>query len=167
MENDMNKQEPQEAQVVEQPQAQTPKVATGSFFKEKRKQYNEVKTMEMPSGIFLEVRRPDVAKLVRQGHIPADVAVDISNMIDRAQQSHKNGAEFKLSDDEYKKYMNTVDDIAIASIVSPKVKKGEVTEQEYDDNIISVDDLEQIDKEFLFTYANSGVNDLKPFRQKE
>ena len=173
MENNMNNVEnnpvdnaPKEAEVVETPKVE-PEVVKAEYFKNKRKQFNTVTKLEMPTGIFMEVRRPDITVLVKNGIIPADAAVDISMLIERAGESQKNGTKFNISNDEYKKYMEIVDKIVLASVVNPKVKEGEVTDQEYDDGIISVDDIEQVDKEFIFSYANSGVTDLKPFRQKE
>ncbi len=144
-----------------------PETVRADYFRNKRKEYNTVKQMEMPSGIFFEIRKPDIVRLIKNGTIPADAAVDLSNLMEEAKITVQNGGQFKMKGDQFKKYCDILDEIAIASIVSPQVKKGEVTDAEYDDNIISVDDIEQSDKEFIFAYANSGVTDLKPFRQKE
>lgn len=137
------------------------------YFRNKRKEFNTVKQMEMPSGIFFEIRKPDIVKLIKNGIIPADAAVDLSNLMDEARKASETGGRFKMKGDQFKRYCDMLDEVAIASIVSPQVKKGEVTDAEYDDNIISVDDIDQSDKEFIFAYANAGVTDLKPFRQKE
>lgn len=152
---------------AEEVQPSTPEVVKADYFRNRRKQYNQVVKLEMPSGIYFEVRRPDIVKLIKKGIIPTDVAVDISNLIEKATNSIKDGAKFHMNAEEYKKYSEMVDTLTIASVVSPTVKEGDVTDEEYDDNIISVDDIEMRDKEFLFIYANSGVTDLKPFRTEE
>lgn len=157
---------PQEAQVVDTPKVE-PEVVKADYFRNKRKAYNTVQKMEMPSGIYFEIRRPDIVRLIKNGIIPADAAVDLSNLMEQAASTRKNGGEFKMTGEQFKKYCDILDEVAIASIVSPQVKKGMVTEAEYDDNIISVDDIDQEDKEFIFAYANAGVTDLKPFREKE
>ena len=142
-------------------------VTRADYFRNKRQKYNATKKLEMPSGVVFEVRRPDIVRMIRNGLMPASVAVDISNMTERAVSSQKNGKTFQMTEDEFKKYSETLDTITVATVVSPKVKIGDVSDAEYDDGYISIDDIDYQDKNYLFAFANTGTEDLKSFRTQE
>ena len=129
------------------------------YFKNKRMEHNKVELVEMPSKVVFEIRRPDLVKMVKNGLIPADIAVDIQVEAEKENP--------KLNGRQFQEYCKMLDAVAIASIVTPEVRNGEVTDSDYDNGIISVDDIDQDDKAFIFNYVNTGVKDLKPFRKEE
>lgn len=142
---------------VQQPELQ---VTSTSVFKQRRAERNKVTRVELPSGNVFELRRPDIVKLIRQGVIPGDVAV-------AAQAMAADGGKKELTGKLFVDYLKMLNSTTLASVVTPKVKDGDVTEAEYDQGFISVDDIDVDDKEFISVYANTGDTDLSSFRNKE
>ena len=134
-------------------------VTDTSVFKQKRAERNKTEKVELPSGVVFELRRPDIVKLIRQGIIPADVAV-------AAQAATADGGKKELTGKLFVDYLKMLNSVAVASVVTPKVKDGEVSEEEYDKGVISADDIAVDDKEFISVYANTGVKDLSSFRSQ-
>lgn len=135
-------------------------VTSTSVYKQKRAERNKVETVELPSGNVVQLRRPDIVKMIRQGVIPGDVAV-------AAQAMAAEGGKKELTGKLFVDYLKLLNVTALASVVSPKLKDGEVTEAEYDQGFASVDDFDVEDKEFISVYANTGDTDLNSFRNKE
>lgn len=134
-------------------------LSNGAFFRDKRRERTKKEIVELPSGAVVEMSRPDTVKMLREGKIPASVAVSVQNIA-------KNG-EVDLTGEHFKDYLKTLDVVVCASIVTPEVRQGEVSEEDYAKNIISVDDIELKDKEFVFAYAEGGSKDLSQFRDQE
>lgn len=132
--------------------------ATAKDFLKRRKEREKVEEITLPSGMLVKVQRPNIFKLIGNGVIPADVAVSVQEM-----QSVSNGQ--KVSGKMMTDYIKLLDVYCEAVFVSPKVKQGEVTDEEYENNTISVDDIEQQDKEAIFGYVEFGTTDLDSFRQ--
>ena len=131
-------------------------VTNAADFRKRRDERNKVETIELPSGLVVELKRPSIDKLIRAGHIPADVAVSVQRL---------NGQDSKaLKGEELKEYFEVIDLITEHSFVSPKIKKGELSDAEYDEGFISIDDVEENDKVFIMTYVQSGNKDLSKFR---
>lgn len=141
---------------VAQPVAE-PTVTSASFFRNKREERNKTEKVELPSGVVFEMKRPDVVKLLREGQIPAEIAVSI-------QMAVKEQGNSKLTGQQFKDYLTMVESVVVAACVNPQIVKREVTEEDYEKGIISIDDLEMQDKEFIFAYADRGTKDLKSFR---
>lgn len=140
--------------------AEAPKVlqvTSSSYFKSMREERNKSELIELPSGLVFELKRPDVVKLLREGQIPAEIAVSI-------QMATKDGGKQKLTGQQFKDYLEMVESVTIASCVNPIVKRGEIKNEDYDKGIISIDDVDMTDKEFIFAYADRGTKDLKSFR---
>lgn len=134
------------------------KVSSAQSFRAKRDARNKTEMVELPSGEVVELKRPAIDRLIREGHIPADVAVSVQRL-----QGQDSGT---LKGKELKDYFEVIDLITIYSIVSPKVKKGELTDAEYDEGFISINDIEENDKVFVMQYVQSGNKDLSKFRLK-
>lgn len=136
-------------------------VTSALSFRDKRRERENPKAVEMPSGVVFKVRRPDIVKLIREGIIPADLAVAAQAATPEA------GGKLKLDGKMFEDYLKMRDLIAVASIVEPQVKDGDVTDEEYNQGIISVYDIDADDKEFISVYVNTGDTDLEQFRHKQ
>lgn len=150
---------PAEAVAPEAP-AEAPqlKVTGASDFRKRRDERHKTETLELPSGVIVELRRPQIDKLIRQGHIPADVAVSVQRL--QGQDSST------LKGKELKDYFEVIDLITEHAFVNPKVKKGELSDADYDNGFISIEDVEENDKVFIMHYVQSGLKDLSKFRPK-
>ena len=141
----------------EQPKPQV--VSSAKDFFLRRKKRDEAVAVELPSGLVVSLKRPSVDKLIRDGHIPSDLAVSL--------QKASGGAGLKGGDLE--KYYQVTDLITVHSVVEPKVLKSdkELTEEQYEAGYISINDIEDTDKAFIMDYVQTGVTDLKPFRSQQ
>jgi hypothetical protein len=127
------------------------KLATADSFRQRATARDTGEVVELPSGLFVKIRRPSVTALIKQKHIPSDVAAAMQNV----------GPGKKMNPDDMTKYLDLVDLISVHSFVEPKVcpngqqpGEGEITAEMIDD----------IDKQFVMNYVQSGVTDLTPFR---
>jgi hypothetical protein len=141
----------------EQPKPQV--VSSAKDFFLRRKKRDEAVAVELPSGLVVSLKRPSVDKLIRDGHIPSDLAVSL--------QKASGGAGLKGGDLE--KYYQVTDLITVHSVVEPKVLKGdkELTEEQYEAGYISLNDIEDTDKAFIMEYVQTGVANLKSFRPQQ
>lgn len=144
----------------EKAKAQVPVVSSAKDFVLRRKQRDESQPLELPSGLVIELKRPDVDKLIKAGHIPSDLAVSLQK------SSGANGAGLQGSD--LTKYYELTDLIVLNSVTNPKVlNEKEITEAQYEAGYVGIDDLEEVDKSFIMNYVQTGVKDLKPFRPEQ
>lgn len=127
---------------------------SAASFKKASKSRNEVKTVELPSGNFVSLKRPSVASLLKSGHVPSDIASSLQNV--------KPGQQ--PTGDTLVKYLKLQDIITRFAVVSPEIVPDGV---EPTDDQISLDDLEDTDKGFILQYVQEGVTDLTPFRTKQ
>jgi hypothetical protein len=125
-------------------------VSDVAAFKKRAQANAHGEVLELPSGLSVKVRRPSVTALIKTGHIPADVAAAMQNVAPGKQ----------LQGNDMKKYLELLDLIVLNSVVEPKV----VASGQQADDAISVDDLDDLDKQFVMQYVQSGVTDLTPFR---
>ena len=148
----------QEPAAAMQPQAAPapaePQVSSVADFRKKSASRNEVKTLELPSGAVVKLRRPSVQSLIRDGHIPADVAASLQPSGDPTTSQQLNPAQMK-------KYLELLDLIVLNTVVEPKL----VPAGQGDETSVGVDELEDADKGFIMAYVQTGVDSLSSFRQ--
>lgn len=129
------------------------KPTSASQFKAKaRKTKVEGVLMELPSGNFATIRRPSIAELLKNGTIP-------NTLIGSAlrQMSGKGATNQK----EIKESIELVDFLLSLSFVEPQLVLENPNESQ-----ISLDDLTDEDRGFVFMYVQQGVADLEKFRSK-
>nr|DAP23574.1 MAG TPA: hypothetical protein [Caudoviricetes sp.] len=136
-------------------------VTSALLFRDKRREREMPQLVELPSGNVFKISRPDVVKLIREGIIPADLAIAAQAA------APENGGKIKLDGKMFQDYLKMRDLITVASVVEPKVKDRDVTDEEYNQGIISVYDIDADDKEFISVYVNTGDTDLEQFRSKQ
>lgn len=147
--------------MAEPEKAKVPVVSSAKDFVLRRKQRDEAQPLELPSGLVVEVKRPEVDKLIKAGHIPSDLAVSLQKASSRG--------EAGLQGDDLKKYYELTDLVVVHSVVTPKVLKSgkELTDEQYEEGFVSIDDISETDKSFIMNFVQTGVADLKPFRAEQ
>jgi hypothetical protein len=127
-----------------------PTVSNADAFKKRAQERDQGVAIELPSGLFMSLRRPSVTAMIKTGHIPADVAASMQNVAPGKQLQGK----------EMTKYLELMDLIVIHSAVAPKVVANDSDEAD----AVKVGEIDDQDKQFIMNYVQSGVADLKPFR---
>jgi hypothetical protein len=149
--------DPENTVVTEQIATSAPvnrQASVAELFRQRRAQRDQAQVIELPSGLCVEVKRPDVAALIEKGHIPADIAASMQ-ATDPSQQ--------KLDVAQIDKYMQLLSLITREAVVSPKIA-AEGAEPADDD--ITLDMLDSMDKNYIMDYIQTGVADLTKFRAK-
>ena len=129
--------------------AQAPKPTAASEFRKRAEARDLGNVIELPSGLFVSIKRPSVTGMIKSGHIPADVASSLQNVAPGQ----------PMQGNDMKQYLKLMDLIVVESVVSPKV----VLENPGTDEVL-VSDFDDLDKQFIMNYVQSGVADLTPFR---
>jgi hypothetical protein len=129
-------------------------------FKEFREKRLQPHTLTLPSGLVVSLKRPSIKILISSGVIPDAIAGKIMNMdkdtsgktVIRPQQMH-DIVEFQKI-------------VATHALVSPKV----VDQPDYDNNEISIDDIDADDQDAIMSFVVEGVEADKTaasFRDKQ
>lgn len=107
--------------------------------------------VELPSGIVVSIRKPDISKMLVEGEIPSElmsIAVGKENIDSLDPDGIKRGIEL----------MNLM---VKHSLVSPKA-----VDKDPKDGEILISDLSEEDKSFIVGEAQTEVGKLKPFRSE-
>lgn len=157
-----------------------------SSFKRKGKQVTE-----LPSGLFVMMRRPGMEKFLASGYMPDKMAAIIREQIN-SKSTKPTRPEDILGDegmsmDDVTEMMHAMDRITAYCITEPVVfwhmrpvveddkpvlddkgrnKLEEIPEEDRDEEIVYTDDIDLEDKQFVFQYAVGGTPDLTRFREQ-
>lgn len=146
--------------------------------------------LEVPSGQLCQVRLPGVQQLIAAGVI--DSADTLTTLVDekhikrvqgktsgRAPQKEINTQSLMRDPENLKKLFTVIDKVCIHMVVQPTVKSAlreveqdgktdiqviPVTERE--ENVVYTDQIDMLDKMFIFQYAVGGGTDLDSFREQ-
>lgn len=138
--------------MVEQPsnEAKPLKVSTPQEIEALRKEQAEGEILEFPSGLKVQVKRPQLAAMIKSGVIPQSLlttALDVSS-----------GKDIKDTGG-VQKAIEVMEIILYHSFVNPKLVKETPQAGE-----ISIDDLTDDDRAFAFAYVQAGEAGLRKFR---
>lgn len=147
--------------------------------------------VRVPSGQLVQVRRPGLNGLVREGIL--DDLDTLTGIVDdkhikRVKEPADRKKKAKPSDDmdivsmakdgeQIKKVMETMDRVTCYIVVQPEVRPAIIVDEETgeerpildserDSGVVYVDTVEIEDKVFLMNYAVGGTRDLERFRQE-
>jgi len=123
----------------------------------KLKEYSEGKIVELPQfgpdeRFFAKLKRPSLLALAKTGQIP-NTLLESANMLFFGNDNSKK----KLSSDALKETMGVVEILCKAAFVEPSYDEIKEAEIELTDEQLM----------FVFTYAQKGVEALKPFRGQQ
>lgn len=129
----------------------TPKSQTGAGeFRKDSQARKDGQLITLSSGHTLRIARPSVNNLVKSGQLPSELA-------NAAIKMQSGGT---INDTDMKRYVEYNERIVKLSVVSPKI----VDEPNYDNDEISVDDLDDNERSEILLYVNGGLEALAKFR---
>lgn len=109
--------------------------------------------IELPSGKFARIRKPDLLVLVKAGKIPNALAGKVTEMI---KTQKVDLSKFELDD-----VTDILNATAKAAFVEPQVTEKPNKDQ------IAPEDIDFDDRLFVFQYAQGGTKDLDFFRNQQ
>lgn len=125
-------------------------VSNAQAFRKKKLEYDEGTIIELPSGLVVKVKRPSVPHMIRAGKLPASLAA--------AQFRVQTGGE--SSDKDVERIYQLQLKIVELALIEPKV----TATPDYDQNEISIDDIEPGDCDAIYAWVNGGEEALAKFR---
>jgi hypothetical protein len=112
---------------------------------------------EMPSGNRVILRPFGWSLLLRKGRIPNVLLPIVNDILDGKQVSIPT-----TTLDEKKAFYELLDDLCYVAYVHPRVVDDPQAEDE-----VSVDDIEDDDKLFLWTMIGAGISQMRSFRPEQ
>lgn len=138
---------------TEQPENKA--VSTALDFKKKREARDSGDILTLQSGLTVRLRRPEISKLIARGFIPAQLVQRFMNL-----KPETSKGNIKPEDIEALLELQTL--TTKYALLEPKI----VDEPNYENNEISIEDLDTEDIEEIWAYANGGVEEVAKFRQE-
>lgn len=139
---------------MENPENQTPQVSSAADFKKQREAREKGDILTLQSGLTVRLKRPDVTQIIAKGLIPANMVQRFMNL------QGKDETAVKAEDIEAVMIFQRA--VAKYALMQPTV----VDEPDYDQDQISIDDLESGDLDEIWAYVNGGISAVELFREK-
>lgn len=124
---------------------------------------------ELPSGMVVKLRNPGGLKaFVDAGTIPNS----LMPIVDNALKGNKTTADdIKATPEDVslkmvEEMVNFLDVLNIKCWVEPKLNPVPENDEDRDDDLVYVDEVEDMDKMFVFQWLAGGTKDLERFRQQ-
>lgn len=145
------------------PPTQRRKASSAADFKKKPE------PIELPSGLFMVVKKTSLAGFIQSGHIPNSLLKTIQGAVDarksNGQVDEQQAITAMIGDkDQLAELFMAVDKFVVGVALEPRVYFPPENDEDRDDEIVYIDDLEDDDKMFLFQRALGGASDLESFR---
>jgi hypothetical protein len=152
-----------------------PKVSGVGAFKK-----NKYPTVELPSGAMVRVRRPGMEKFLAAGFLPEPMAKQVRQQINNRTGRVQDMDMLKdPSNEEIEAMLRVMDRVSAYCFVEPAlhwherpVKNAngqddveEIPLAERDPELLYTDEVDLVDKQFVFQYAVGGTSDLDQFRE--
>ena len=134
---------------------ETPEITIGSAqqFKQRREAREQGDVITLSSGLVVRLKRPEITKLIARGLVPA-------TLVQRFMAIDQSGGDTsKLKAEDIESILQFQRIVAIEAMISPKI----VTNPDYDNNEIDIEDLESTDLEEIWAYGNGGLEGVAMF----
>ena len=132
-------------------------------------------TFELPSGLVVRLKNPGGLKaFLGHGKIPNGLLQVIKETQESGKDASQLSEEEKAAkvekvlenDDSLADLMEMMDLVAVQTIVEPKVYPTPEEGEEKDESLLYPSDFSDRDKQWIFSWVQGGVEELKPFRKK-
>lgn len=140
-----------------------PQVTSASAWK---KQTSAGTPLVVPSGNTCLVRTPGMQVFVRRGMIPNSLMPIVQEAIQKGKPPSNKALNLEQTPEMLEEMMEVMDNVTIYCVVEPKVAPAPADDEERDENILYVDEVDFMDKLFIFQYAVGGTADLEKFRKE-
>lgn len=138
------------------------------------KQQREGVDLDLPSGNVARVKRPGPAVILGGDTLPDSLTPIVSKMVEAAKGKRpKDNDDLTKDPKAINDMLKIVDYVLTVSVVEPKVanayedRDGEwalIPDDERDEDTLYTDDVDLMDKMFVFQFAVGGSRDLERFR---
>lgn len=129
-----------------------------------------IEDLRLPSGEVAQVRRIGPQLFFQAGIVPDSLAPIVQGLIESAQggkpQSEEDIVKAVMSTGDMEAMFRLVDNVLVASVVSPKVAIRPEDPDDEQDDIFYTDEVDEDDKNFIFQYVVGGTRDWERFRRE-
>lgn len=140
-------------------------VSSASSFKKRMRG----ELLPLPSGEVVRARHVELQSFILQGTVPNPLMEIVSEALEKGQgadiETLAGVEEGKLDIDTVKQMYEIVDALVCASVLEPKVLPVPEGDQR-DDELLYVDELDPMDKMYIFQWCTGAVKDLESFRSQ-
>lgn len=129
--------------------------------------------LELPSGNVCLARRVGLQSFLKRGMIPNSLLPIIENSLKQGKpvQPDNPMAGVKLDLESINSILDLQDEVTLSAVIEPKVARipveGDLDYHERDPDKLYIDDVDQEDKAYIFSWAVGGVSDLEQFRERQ
>lgn len=152
------------------------------------KKRREGQLLPLPSGLVVRAKRVELQTFIRQGNIPNPLMEVVSEALEKGKKAdipkmvgvEEGNIDLNMVNDMY----DMVNAVVVASVTEPKFNPipslGDVEawneshpeetvsnpEELRDDDLLYVDEMDDLDRMFIFQWTSGGTSDLERFRQE-
>ena len=131
---------------------------SGRAWREKQRAHREQGVaIELPSGFTAQLRALDFSIMIKMGKLPNSLL----GLVMEQFIGGKKKAEIDAVKN-FEEYQQLLDAVTETAFVSPRIVENPTKEDE-----ISIDDVDDVDKQFCMTVLGKSARDLERFRDKQ
>ncbi len=129
--------------------------------------------LELPSGNVCLAKKVGLQAFLKRGLIPNSLLPIIENSLKQGKPVRPDDPTggIKLDLESLSSILDLQDEVTLASVLEPKVSRvpaeGDPDYKERNPDKLYIDDVDQDDKAFIFSWAVGGVSDLEQFRARQ
>jgi hypothetical protein len=122
--------------------------------------------IEVPSGNVALVRRKSLVAFIKAGTIPNALLPIITKAIAEGEDT-MNPREIFQDLGRIDDIVELIDSVVIECAINPKVYPVPADDEERDEDLLYVDELDEMDKLFVYQFVIGGTKDLEKFRAEQ
>lgn len=124
-------------------------------------------TVELPSGNIIKLKKLGMQSLLASGVIPNSLLGIIQSALTKGRGMEDAAlAEMAKDPKQLQDMMNMMDRLIVAVAVEPRIYAVPKNSEERDDELIYSDEVNEVDKSFIFQLVSGGTSDLEEFRKE-
>jgi hypothetical protein len=126
--------------------------------------------LPLPSGLVVKARRVELQTFILQGTVPNPLMEIITEALEKGDKANIPAMvgveEGKVDLDMVNDMFAMVEEVVVESVVEPQIHREPEKESDRDDSLLYVDEVEAMDKMFIFQWAVGGTSDLESFLEE-
>lgn len=128
------------------------------------------KVIQLPSGLFMQVRRVELRTFLQRGDVPNPLLPLVEEALSKGQNADLDGItgfkDGKVDLELVNEMYDMVNTVVCSVAIEPKVFPVPEDEDARDDDLLYVDEVDDEDKMFLFQWSIGGTDDVATFRRE-
>lgn len=129
--------------------------------------------VELPSGFYMRIRKMSMTHLLAAGKLPNSLIGMVQGSVDRGTGKSQDTPDLdKVMDDvlddpkKLREMAEFMDDLLVMVAVEPQVYPvPKDPKKKRDDDLLYADEVDELDKSFIFQLVSGGPADLAQFRE--